>query len=60
VRRLVLLVLGIAAAVLLLRSRRPAELVEVEFVDSAAIRLTRGVEARDLLDGAYAILETTA
>lgn len=59
-RRLVLLLLGIAAAVLLLRGRRAAEFVEVEFEDGAAIRLTSGVEARDLLDDARAILETGA
>jgi hypothetical protein len=58
-RKLVLLPLGIAAAVGLIR-RRAAELVEVEFEDGAAIRLTGGVEARDLLDDAHAILETTA
>ena len=55
--RLVLLLLGIAA-VLLLRRRRAVEFVEVEFADGAAIRLTSGVEARDLLDDARAILET--
>jgi hypothetical protein len=59
VRRLVLLLLGIAAAVVLLRGRRAAEFVEVEFEDGAAIRLTSGVEARDLLGDARAILETT-
>jgi hypothetical protein len=59
VPRLVLLLLGIAA-VLLLRRRRAAEVVEVEFEDGAAIRLTSGVEARDLLDDARAILETAA
>lgn len=59
-RRLVLLLLGIAAAVSLLRRRRAAEFVEVEFEDGAAIRLTSGFEARDLLDDARAILETAA
>ena len=56
-RKLVLLLLGIAAAVGL-RRQRSAEFVEVEFEDGAAIRLTSGVEARDLLDDAHAILET--
>lgn len=56
-RKLVLLLLGIAAAVGVLR-RGPAEVVDVQFEDGAAIRLTGGVEARDLLDDAYAILET--
>jgi hypothetical protein len=60
VRRLVLLLLGIAAAVSLLRRRRAAESVEVEFEDGAAIRLTSGIEARDLLDDARTILETAA
>jgi hypothetical protein len=60
VRRLVLLLLAIAAAVSLLRRRRAAEFVEVEFEDGAAIRLTSGVEARDLLDDARAILVTAA
>ena len=59
-RRLVLLLLEIAAAVSLLRRRRVAASVEVEFEDGAAIRLTSGVEARDLLDDARAILETAA
>jgi hypothetical protein len=60
VRRPVLLLLGIAAAVSLLRRRRGAASVEVEFEDGAAIRLTSGVEARDLLEDARAILETAA
>jgi hypothetical protein len=60
VRRLVLLLVGIAAAVSLLRRRRAAQFVEVEFEDGAAIRLTSGVEARDLLDNARAILVTAA
>lgn len=59
-RKLVLLLLGAAAALGLLRRRRRAELVDVQFEDGAAIRLTHGVEARDLLDDAYAILETVA
>lgn len=58
-RRLVLLLLGIAAAILLL-GRRAAEFVEVEFEDGAAIRLTGGVEARDLLNDAHAILDAAA
>jgi hypothetical protein len=41
-----------------LRRLRPAEFVEVQFEDGAAVRLTRGIEADDLLDDAYAILET--
>ena len=40
----------------LLRRRR-AELVEVRFDDGSTIRLTRGPEARELLDRAQAVLE---
>ncbi len=55
-RKLVLLLLGIAAAVVLIR-RPSSEFVEVEFEDGAAIRLTGGIETSDLLDDARAILE---
>ena len=58
-RKLVLLLLGIAAAVGLVR-RRSGEFVDVEFEDGAAIRLTGGAEARDLLDDAHAILDAAA
>jgi hypothetical protein len=57
-RRLVLVVLGIVGLLGVLRRLRPAEFVAVQFEDGASIRLTRGIEARDLLDDAYAILET--
>jgi hypothetical protein len=57
-RRLVLVLLGIAGLLGVLRRLRPAEFVEVHFEDGAAVRLTRGIEADDLLDDAYAILET--
>jgi hypothetical protein len=57
-RRLVLVLLGIAVLLGVLRRLRPAEFVEVQFEDGAAVRLTRGIEADDLLDDAYAILET--
>ena len=57
-RRLVLLLLAIAGLLGMLRRLRPAEFVEVQFEDGAAVRLTRGIEADDLLDDAYAILET--
>ena len=56
-RRLALLLLGIAAAVGLLRRRRPAQFVDVQFDDGSSVRLTTGPEARDLLDDAYAVLE---
>jgi hypothetical protein len=57
-RRLVLVVLGIVGLLGVLLRLRPAEFVAVQFEDGASIRLTRGIEARDLLDDAYAILET--
>ena len=56
-RNTVLLLLGIAAAVVLLR-RREGEHVEVIFDDGSSFRFTRGHEARDLLDDARAILES--
>lgn len=55
-RRLVLVLLGVAGVVGLLRLRRSREFVDVQFEDGAAVRLARGVEALDLLDDAYAIL----
>jgi hypothetical protein len=57
-RRLVLVLFGIAVLLGVLRRLRPAEFVEVQFEDGAAVRLTRGIEADDLLDDAYSILET--
>jgi hypothetical protein len=54
----VVLLLALAAAVVLLR-RRESERVEVHFDDGSAFRFTRGHEARDLLDDARAILEST-
>jgi hypothetical protein len=59
-RRPVLFLVAIAGIIGVLRRRRGAEFVEVEFEDGAAIRLTGGVEARDLLDDAHAILESAA
>jgi hypothetical protein len=56
-RNAVLLLLGIAAAVVLFR-RREIERVDVHFDDGSAFRFTRGHEARDLLDDAHAILES--
>jgi hypothetical protein len=56
-RNAVLLLLGIAAAVVLFR-RRESERVDVHFDDGSAFRFTRGHEARDLLDDAHAILES--
>ena len=56
-RRLVLLLLGLIAAVGLLRRRRSSEFVDVQFEDGSSLRLTSGPEARDLLDDAYTILD---
>jgi hypothetical protein len=58
-RRLVLLLLGVATAVVLLR-RQADEFVDVEFEDGSSVRLSRGPEARDLLDDARAILDAVA
>jgi hypothetical protein len=57
-RSLVLGVLAVAGLLGVLRGLRPTEFVAVQFEDGASIRLSRGIEARDLLDDAYAILET--
>jgi hypothetical protein len=56
-RSLVLVLLGAAAAISMLRRRRAAEFVDAHFEDGSSMRLARGVEARDLLDDVYAILE---
>jgi hypothetical protein len=56
-RRFVLLALGTAGALVVLRRRRDTEFVDVQFEDGATIRFARGIEAGDLLDDAYAILE---
>jgi hypothetical protein len=56
-RSVVLLLLGLAAGIGLLRRRRPQEFVDVKFGDGSSVRLVTGREAQDLLDDAYAILE---
>jgi hypothetical protein len=56
-RSLVLLLLGAAATISVLRRRRPSEFVDARFEDGSTIRLAGGVEARDVLDDVYAILE---
>jgi hypothetical protein len=56
-RRLVLLALGTAGALVVMRRRRDTEFVDVQFEDGATIRFARGIEAGDLLDDAYSILE---
>jgi hypothetical protein len=55
-RSVVLLWVAVAAAIVLLR-RRPSERVDVRFDDGSTIRFTGGPEARDLLVGAYAVLD---
>lgn len=59
--RNVVLVLGAVAVLLgLARRGRPAKYVEVHFEDGSTIRLTRGPEARDLLDDVNSALDTVA
>jgi hypothetical protein len=55
-RNLVLVLVGIAAAIVLFRRRR-SKRVEVHFDDGSTIRFSGGPEARALLRDAYAILE---
>jgi hypothetical protein len=55
-RSLVLLLAGLGGVIALLRRRRPSEYVDVHFDDGSMIRLTKGPEARDLLDDVYAAL----
>jgi hypothetical protein len=59
-RKLVFLLLVAAATFALLRRRDAKEFVDVEFEDGSSVRLARGIEANDLLDDAYAILEAAA
>jgi hypothetical protein len=59
-RSLVLVLVGVAVAVGLLRRRPPSQYVDVHFDDGSTIRLTRGSEARNLLDDVDAALETVA
>ena len=59
--RNVVLVLGAIAVLLGLAWRgRPSKYVEVHFEDGSTIRLTRGPEARDLLDDVNSALDTVA
>jgi hypothetical protein len=57
-RSLVLVLVALVAAIALLRRRRRTEYVDVQFDDGATIRLTSGREADDLLDDAYAALDS--
>ena len=59
-RRLVLLLLGLGAAIVWLRRRTPSEYVDVHFDDGSTIRLTAGPETADLLDDVYAVLDAVA
>lgn len=56
-RRLVLLLLGVAALLAALRLRRPSEHVDVQFEDGSSFRFAAGTEARDLLGDVYGILD---
>jgi hypothetical protein len=55
-RSVVVAALGGLAVIGLFRRRRSG-FVEVQFDDGSTIRLTRGPEARELLDRASAVLE---
>jgi hypothetical protein len=56
-RRLVLVLLGVAVVLAALRRRRPSEHVDVLFEDGSSFRFAGGSEARDLLDDVYGILD---
>jgi hypothetical protein len=59
--RNVVLVLGAVALLFgLARRGRPSKYVEVHFEDGSTVRLTRGPEARDLLDDVNSVLDTVA
>jgi hypothetical protein len=59
-RSLVLVLIALVATFALLRRRRRPEYVDVHFDDGATIRLTSGREAENLLDDAYAALDSVA
>jgi hypothetical protein len=59
-RSLVRALLAVATLIVLFRRRTPPEYVDVHFDDGATIRLTSGREADDLLDDAYAALDSVA
>jgi hypothetical protein len=59
-RRLALVFLAVALVLGVLRRRRQSAFVEVQFEDGAAVRLAGGIESRDLLEDAYAILDLAA
>jgi hypothetical protein len=52
--------IALVATFALFRRRRRPEYVDVHFDDGATIRLTSGREAEDLLDDAYAALDSVA
>jgi hypothetical protein len=58
VRARSLVLIALVTAIVLLRRRRRTEYVDVQFDDGATIRLTSGHEADDLLDDAYAALDS--
>jgi hypothetical protein len=59
-RRFLLVLLVSAGVLSALRRRRDTESVDVQFEDGSTVRLTRGIEARDLLDDVYSILDRAA
>ena len=59
-RNVVLVLAAVAVLVGLARRGKPSKYVDVHFEDGSTIRLTRGPEARDLLDDVNSVLDTVA
>jgi hypothetical protein len=59
-RRVVLLLLAVAALIGLARRRRSEDFVEVDYDDGSSLRMGRGAEARDLLGDAEELVEILA
>ncbi len=59
-RSLLLVGLGVLAVFGLLRRRAPSRYVDVQYDDGSTMRVSRGPEARDLLDDAERIVEVAA
>jgi hypothetical protein len=59
-RRLLLVLLAVAAVVGLARRRQPTEYVDVVFDDGSSLRFGRGTEARDLLGDAEELVQIVA
>ena len=59
-RRVVLILLVLAAVIHLARRRETTEYVEVDYDDGSSLRFGRGAEARDLLGDADELVEIVA